>query len=667
MLDKKDYDALCKKIWHHNKLYYIDNAPEISDQEFDQLLKNLEEMEKNHPSFISESSPTQRVNEGLTEGFATVKHTRPMLSLANTYSFEELEAFNQRVVKGLQTMDCSYFAELKMDGIAVSVIYKNGHFFKGITRGNGEVGDDITANLKTIRTLPLELYGESIADELIVRGEVFMEKKVFIQLNKERKINGLEPFANPRNAAAGTLKLLNPQESFSRKLSIVFYGLVDKEQKMINKQSKVPDLLKSFGLPVLKEKVHCKNLEDVKSFIRKVGDVRKELPFEIDGVVIKVDSFPQQEMLGVTAKHPKWAIAYKFSAEKTLSKILGITLQVGRTGVLTPVAELEPVLLAGSTISRATLHNAEEIARKDIRIGDTVIIEKGGDVIPQVVSVDLSYRDPLAQPWMMPEHCPYCGKEISHMQQEVAYRCTNRHCSEQLHRQLIHFVSKEAMDIPCLGTKILESFLKHGLINKPVDIFKLRFEDIVALEGFQEKSARKLMESIEQAKNPTIERFIFSLGIPYVGQATAAVLAQKLSQEKKSIYHLEQMSIEELKKLEGVGDKVAHSVTSFFKDPLHFQDVKDLLAQGVSPLFSAVSAEKEHPFFGKVFVLTGTLLKYSRLEAEEIIKKLGGKVSSSVSAKTDFLLAGEKAGSKLKKSQELSVSILTESEFARML
>jgi DNA ligase (NAD+) len=658
------YEKLCQEIWHHNNLYYSHHAPIISDQEYDVLFKKLEKMEKDHPEWITPSSPTQRVNERLTSGFKTVIHRTPMLSLSNTYSKEEIEDFIKRVQKLVGTDHLSFSVELKMDGIAVTAFYEKGIFVRGVTRGNGKEGDDITANMRTIHSLPKKLEGSNIPDLLEVRGEVFMPSQVFESLNEQKKQLDEPLWANPRNAAAGSLKLLDPQETAKRNLSIVFYGVAEDSSSSLKKQSDVVPFLAGFGLPTLHHTAYCHNLDDIWSFAEKIRGLRSSLPFEIDGIVIKLDEIKDQKRLGVTGKNPRWAIAYKFAAEQSSTRVLDITVQVGRTGTLTPVAELEPVFLSGSTIARATLHNEEEVMRKDIRVGDIVTIEKGGDVIPKVVQVDLSKRTTHSDAWQMPKSCPSCGTPVVRVAGEVAVRCPNEEgCPEQLIRRLVFFVGKNGMDIENLGEKVITHLVNLGFVKSPADIYALTELQISKLPGFKEKSIKNLLVSIERSKEVSLARFLMALGIKHVGAGTADLCASRAG----SLESLMSMTIEELEQIEGVGEKVAHSIVGYFANPKNQAEIQRLLDLGVKPTTTSVQTFTEHPFQSKVFVLTGSLEHYTRSSAASLIKERGGKVIDSVSKKTDYVLAGRESGSKLDKAQALGLHIMSEEQFVAML
>lgn len=661
MVDRKQYLELIAEIQRHDELYYSDCKPEISDYEYDQLVARVKKIEKDHPDWMSDSSPTQNITDSLSSGFKTVKHTYPMLSLANTYSKEELADFVKRLEKLLERKEIDLFAELKMDGLAISVRYEKGKFHQAVTRGNGKEGDDVTENVRQIVNLPHELKEDSTLE---LRGEVYLPIQIFRQLNQEKEEAGQDLWANPRNAAAGSLKLLDPKEVKRRKLHVVFYDIVEMEGKSLERHREIPDLLTSLGLPAfaVDDTALCSSLEELIHFSIKIEKKRDHYPFEIDGIVVKLDTIQERKFLGNTGKSPRWAVAYKFAPEQALTQIQAITVQVGRTGVLTPVAELKPTLLAGSTISRATLHNQDEIERKDIRIHDTVLIEKGGDVIPKVVSVDLTKRPPDTKPWKMPTHCPSCGEKAIRVEGEVAYRCVSHSCPQQSLRRICFFVAKGAMDIDHLGEKIVEKLIDAGFIRKLSDIYRIKAKDLETIEGFKEKSIHNLLESIERSKTVPLARFIFALGIKFVGSGGSEILANHF----RSLEALSKASKEELLALEGIGPKVAESIVHFFSQSIHLEEIKELLEVGVS-LIIPEEKRTDHPFFNKTFVLTGTLEKYGRAEASTLIKDRGGKVSSSVSRQTDYILAGSEAGSKLKKGESLGIKILSEEEFNAML
>lgn len=656
MSKQSDYLKLCDEIWEHNYRYYVDNAPSISDFDFDKLLEQITKLEAEHPDWIFPGSPTQRVCEMPSGGFPIAKHTTPMLSLANTYSKQELEEFIQRIYKQLHTQEVEFEAELKFDGIAISVRYEHGVLTRAVTRGNGHEGDEITQNIRTIASLPLKLRGNP-PPLLEVRGEVFMPKAIFKQLNQEGA-----SFANPRNAAGGSLKLLDSKEVAKRHLSITFYSIA--EGANVHSHYEALELIQRYGLPVVGEFAKCSSFQEIALFANQVEKKRSKLPFEIDGIVIKVDALADQKKLGVTGKHYRWAVAYKFAPEQVQTVIRDITIQVGRTGVLTPVAELEPVFVSGSTICRATLHNGDEIERKDIRIHDHVIIEKGGDVIPKVVEVVVSKRAQDSQPYKMPTHCPACNSVVQKSDDQVALRCPNKmHCPAQGLLRIIYFASKPGMDIENLGGKIVEKLSDAGYVSTLPDIYTLTKEQLLQLEGFKEKSAQNLLDAIEKSKEVDLDRFIMALGIPFVGTGVAELLAKAAG----SLDALVEMDEQQLIQIEGVGPKVAASLLSFFANEEHIEEVEKLLEQGVVLRPLKVESFKGHLFEGKTFVLTGGLDEYTRDGAAKLIKERGGSVSSSVSRKTSYILVGKDPGSKYEKGKKLGVTILSEAEFKRLL
>lgn len=657
-MKKEDYYALCQAIWRHNRLYYVEHNPEISDTAFDACMHRLEAMEKAHPEWILPTSPTQRVGEATTQGFTAVAHRIPMLSLANTYSEEEVMSFIARVKKLMEGQSPTFCAELKMDGLAITALYEKGHFVQAATRGDGQLGDNITANLRTLPMLPLQLEGD-YPDRLEVRGEVFLPHAAFERLNRARE-EAQEPlFANPRNAAAGSLKLLDPKEVAKRGLECVFYGVA--EGAPVLSQYALHSYLRTLGLPTLRQVELCQDKEQIVAFIEKIRLMRALLPFDIDGVVLKVDTLSWHDRLGSAGKNPRWAIAYKFAAQQGRTLIRAITVQVGRTGVLTPVALLAPVTLAGSTITRATLHNEEEIERKDIRVGDTVLVEKGGDVIPKVVAVDMHSRPLDSLPWKMPTHCPCCGASIVRMAGEVAVRCPNFFCKEQQLRRLIYFASKEALDIENLGEKVAEQLMDRGFVKTPADIYLLTHEQLYQLEGFKDKAVANLLGSIEASKRPPLARLLMGLGIRHIGRQMSELLANKA----RSLEALMQMTEAQLAAIEGVGRVVACAVREFFSDPFQQEEIAKLLSRGVAPQLPV--QKQGHPFVGKSFVLTGTLTHYSRRQATELVVERGGVVTDSVSKKVDFVVVGAEAGSKLEKAKKLGIALLDEAQFVAML
>ncbi len=658
-MERKTYDKLVEEVRKHDALYYVEAKPLISDYEYDRLVQSIEKAEKEHPDWILPDSPTQKVSSDIQTGFRQVEHTKPMLSLMNTYSEEELIDFIKRVEKGLGSGDFAFTTELKIDGIAVSIRYEKGRLVQAVTRGDGKKGDDVTENVKTIRNLPHKLTGEGVPDVLELRGEIYLPLEVFQELNAAKEEAGEDVYANPRNAAAGSLKLLDPKETATRKLSILIYDVVDGK---IKRQSEIVDYLKPFGLPVFSsEQFHlCKGVSEILHFAKGIEENRRMFPFDIDGIVVKLDEILKRDEMGYTGKSPRWAVAYKFAPEQATTKIEGITVQVGRTGVLTPVAELRPVKLAGSTIARATLHNQDEIDRKDIRVGDMVIIEKGGDVIPKVVGVDLSKRSQELHKWHMPKTCPSCSSAVVHLEGEVAVRCVNPRCGAKNLKRIIFFAAKDAMDIDHLGIKVIEKLISHGFIHTLSDIYKLTNEQLSKVEGFKEKSVQNILASIEKSKETTLARFIFALGIKHIGEIAAETLADTVSDVETFL----ELTEEKLLNIDGIGTVVAQSVVEFLQDPANIHEIRELIKLGVKP---KGRIRIEHEFAGKTFVITGTLEHYSRSEASELIKDRGGKVSGSVGPSTDYLLAGADAGSKLAKAKKLGLPILDEAEFTARL
>ncbi len=664
-IKKEDYDQLIDEIKKHDVLYFEKTEPKISDYDYDLLVKRAQKIEKEHPTWAKLEAPTKRVNEGKTEGFSQVKHSFPMLSLSNTYSKEELSEFIKRTKKNLEKETVEFYVELKIDGAAISLVYENGGFVRGVTRGNGKAGDDITKNIETIASIPKQLKGKDFPKHLEVRGEIFIPIKTFFDMNIQREEEGKAPWANPRNAAAGSLKLLDVKEVAKRPLALFCYGLIV-EKNYLKTQKEIHHFLKKHDFPTCEEKYYalCNTPDEILAFAKQVEERRKTLTFEIDGIVIKVNCLSDQDILGATGKSPRWATAYKFAPEKAQTKVLGITVQIGRTGVLTPVAELKPVTLSGSIIGRATLHNKEEVQRKDIRIGDHVIIEKGGDVIPKVTQVLKNLRPKKTKPWQMPEKCPFCESKLIQSKGEVAVRCSNQAlCGGQNRRQISFFVSKNAMDIDHLGPEIVNKLVDHHLITSFSDIYQLREGDLMKLEGFKEKSVQNLLKSIEASKNVTLDRFIFALGIPFIGKIAAQLLAEKAG----SIEGLKKLHKEQLLEIDGIGEKGSEMVVSYFKDPKHLDEIQKLQELGIRPKPYGIKKMIGHPFSGKTFVVTGTLKNYGRTEVIRLIEERLGKVSGSISKKTNFLIVGESPGSKYQKAKELGISILDEKTFEKSL
>lgn len=648
-------EALSEEIEAHNYRYYIMDDPVISDARYDQMIRELEKLEKQYPSLASPYSPTQRVGGRPREGFATVSHLSPMMSLANAFDEGELKDFDRRVRQALLEEPVRYVVEPKIDGLAVSLFYENGLFSRGATRGDGETGEDISENLKTIRSVPLRL--RRMVTALEVRGEAYMSKDSFARLNEAREEAGEPLFANPRNAAAGTLRQLDPKITASRRLNLFIYGVGYSEGVDPRDHSEVLNLLKELGFRVNEHHLFD-NMDDVIKFCLDWQTHRFDLPYAVDGLVIKVNSLDQQLRLGATMKSPRWAIAYKFPPEQAVTIVKNIFVRVGRTGALTPTAEMEPVRVAGTTVSRATLHNEDNIREKDIRIGDRVLIQKAGDIIPEVVTVLPGERKGDEKVWAMPSECPSCGSRVVRAEGEAAVRCRNMACPAKLWEGLIHFSSRNAMDIAGLGPAVLAQILEGGLIRDPADLYSLRFEDLVALERMGPKSAQNLLEALEASKKNSLSRLIFALGIRHVGERAAKILADHYN----SLEALMGAGEEELVAIPEIGPKIASSIVSFFAETQNAQVIDKLVKAGVN-----TRAEKKGagsgPLAGKVFVLTGALGSFTRQEAQEIVEKLGGKVSSSVSRGSDYVVAGEKPGSKYEKALTLGIPILDEEEF----
>ena len=649
-------DSLRKELEYHSRKYYVEDSPEISDFEYDKMLRELEILEEENPEFYSPVSPTVRVGGAPVDEFKQVTHTVKMESLQDAFSFDEVRDFDNRVKA---VSNCTYVVEHKIDGLSVSLEYENGVFVRGSTRGDGTVGEDVSENIKTIYSVPLTLT-KPITIE--VRGEVYMPRDSFIRLNDLREERGEPLFANPRNAAAGSLRQLDPKIAAERKLDIFVFNIQKVDGIDIKTHIEGLNLLKELGFKTILNNKTFNTIEDAITEINKIGESRGELPFDIDGSVIKVNELSVRDMLGSTSKFPKWAIAYKFPAEQKKTKLVDILLQVGRTGVLTPLAHLEPVRIAGSTVSRATLHNFDYIVEKDIKIGDTVIIEKAGDIIPAVVEVVKDLRDGSEKEFHMPELCPICSSEVVREYGEAAYRCTGIDCPAQRKRNIIHFVSKGAMDIDGLGPAVIEQLLDNSLIETAADLYYLKKEDIAKLDKMGEKSAQNLLNSLEKSKSNDLSRVIAALGIRHTGEKAAKILANSL----KSMDKLINATAEQLTAIDEIGEITAKAIRDFFSKEHNIDFINKLKDAGVSMETSGDSITDDR-FAGKTFVLTGTLNKYTRSEASEIIEKLGGKTSSSVSGKTSYVLAGEEAGSKLEKANKLGVTVISEDEFEEMI
>ena len=654
---KKEIEKLRKDINNHNHKYYVENNPVISDYEFDQLLKKLESLEEQFPELITPDSPTQRVGGEPLEGFITVEHKVAMLSLDNTYTYDELREFDERVKKNVG--EVKYVVEPKIDGAGVALLYENGVLVRGATRGDGIRGDDITSNLKTIRSIPLRLRGNKVKN-VEARGEVYFPTKGFEKYNKEQAKRGEPVFANPRNAAAGSLRQLDPRIVASRPLDIFIY-FISHSEKDFSTHEKAVAALKEAGFRVNPLTKKVKNIEGAIKYCNDLEEIRETLDYEIDGAVIKVNSFSQQKQLGATSKHPRWAISYKFAAKQATTKLNDIAIQVGRTGALTPVAILKPVQVGGVTVSRATLHNFDELKRKDIRIGDTVLVERSGDVIPQVVKAIKEKRTGSEKSKRIPKKCPICGSEIIHTEGEVAVRCRNRMCPARLKWRIKYFASRDAMDIDHLGGSTVDKLIEKGFVDSIADIYSLRMKDILTLEGFKEKSAQNLLDSIEKSKNQSLSRLIYGLGIRHVGKYAAQLLAAKYS----SLDLLSKANVEELKDIYGLGEKTAEAIGTFFATEENRELIEKLKDVGVK--IKEEVKEEDLLLKGKKFVFTGGLQTLTRPNASDIVKEKGGIVTSSVGKDLDFIVVGEKPGSKYGKAKKLGVTILNEEEFKELV
>lgn len=665
---EKKIEELRNQIIKHDYNYYVLTEPVISDESYDKLVKELEKLENENPHLITPDSPTQRVGKDLTKEFNPVKHKIPMLSLANTYDEQDLFDFDRRVKESLPDSEkVEYVVELKIDGASVSINYVNGFLKTAATRGDGTVGEEVTNNIKTIRSVPLKIdlskEKKYKLKNFEVRGEVYMRISDFDKLNEEREAKGEKLFANPRNSTAGTLKLQDPKVVSARKLNVFLYSLISIDEEFESQEENLK-LLSKLGFTINPQYKVCKSIEEVLKVCSRFEEIRDTLEYEIDGAVIKVNSMHQQKLLGSIAKSPRWAVAYKFKAKQAFTKLNAITWQVGRTGAITPVAELEPVKLAGSTISRATLHNYDEIQRKDIRTGDTVVIEKGGDVIPKVVSVVLSERPKKSQPTLPPEKCPVCNSKLFKPENEVAFYCENPECSAQIKGRLIHFASRGAMDIEGLGDALIDLFVDKGFITHFSDIYKLkdRRDELTKIERLGEKSIDNLLKSIEKSKSQPFSKVLFALGIRYVG----AGAAQKITDHFNSIDDIIASGEEEISAIYEIGPSISKSIKQFFSDKNNLKLIEELRKSGLT-FTSEKKVIVQSALTGKTFVLTGTLSAFSRDEAGARIIALGGKVTSSVSKNTDFVVAGEKAGSKLTKAESLGVKVLDENTFLKML
>jgi len=662
---EKAIKELTDKINYHNDLYYQQHRTEISDYEFDQLMDQLIRLETEFPDLKQPDSPSQRVGGAITKSFQTVIHQYPMLSLGNTYSEEELLDFDKRVAKGLGNESYEYFCELKFDGVSISLIYENGILVRGVTRGDGVRGDDVTNNIKTIRNIPLRIKAKNVPSHFEVRGEVYLSRSTFAQLNKEREDIGEETYANARNTASGTLKMQDSAEVARRKLECYVYYLLGENLKIATHADSIAKL-EEWGFRVSPTYSRAKDIGAVFAYIKKWENSRNELPLETDGVVLKVNNLLQQRKLGFTAKSPRWAIAYKYKPESQSTQLRSVTYQVGRTGAITPVAELQPILLSGTTVKRASLHNANEIARLDLRIGDFVFVEKGGEIIPKVTSVDLSKRDKKSKPIHYISQCPECGTPLIRHEGEAAHYCPNeKGCPPQIKGRIEHFIQRKAMDIDSLGEKTISQLYNLGLVKSPADLYDLNKEALSRLEGFKDLSIKNLLSGISQSKQVPFEAVLFALGIRYVGKT----VAEKLARHFKSMDNLARASYEELLEAPEVGEKIAQSIVNFFREKDNRKEIERLAKAGLQ--FQII--EKEIKKLGdslnnKSFVISGVFEKYGRDELKELIIAHGGRVLSGVSGQLDYLLAGDNMGpAKRQKAEKLGVKIISEKEFDEML
>lgn len=658
----KRVEELRSEINRHNYKYYVMDNPEITDEQYDLLMAELQKLEHSYPALVTPDSPTQRVGGEIQRGFRAVPHKIPMLSLGNAFGEGDLREFDRRVKNNLPGEEIEYVVELKIDGLAISLWYENGILVRGTTRGDGEFGEDISANLRTVKAIPLKL--ERNIPFLEVRGEAFMPKESFVALNEAREESGEQLFANPRNAAAGSLRQLDPRVTASRNLSAYMYGLGYTEGVEPQSHFQGLMLLKELGFRVNQQHAQCKDINEVIKFCQKWQDKRFELPYAIDGLVVKVNSLDQQQRLGATLKSPRWAIAYKFPAEQAVTTIKDIIIRVGRTGVLTPTALLEPVQLAGTTVSKATLHNQDIIDQKDIRIGDKALVQKAGDIIPEVVQVYPEQRTGSERPFQLPHRCPECDSQVIRVEGQAAHRCTNENCPAISRESIIHFVSRGAMDIVGLGESIVTQLIRAGLVKDIAHLYSLRYEDLIKLERMGARSSQNLLEAIEASKNNSLGQLIFGLGIRHVGERAAKILAQQFG----SLERLMASNSEELMAIPEIGPKIAESVVDYFSRPANCSLVERLTAAGLNTREENKTVSIiDLPLAGKTFVVTGTLGGFSRQEAQKAIEALGGKVAGSVSKKTDYVVVGENPGSKYDKALTLGVKILDESEFVKLI
>lgn len=663
--DLAEAEKLRREIRHNEYLYYVLDAPEITDAEYDRMMVRLRELEARYPDSIPADSPTQRVGGRASSQFTEVRHLEPLLSLGNVFSAEELRAFDERVRSGLPAgSKVEYVMEPKIDGLACSLIYENGKLVRAATRGDGVVGENVTANVRTIRSIPLTLKvpeGEAVPELLDVRGEVYMPRQAFMRLNEQRAERGESEFANPRNAAAGSLRQMDPQVTASRSLSFFAYYLVGEGAQP--KHSESLALLARYGFKVSENYKVVKNIDEAIKYIGDFNELRQGLSYDTDGAVIKVNDVYQQRILGATGKDPRWATAYKYPPEQAETTLEDIDWRVGRTGVLTPTAVLTPVKLSGSVISRATLHNEDFIRAKDIRIGDRVIINKAGEIIPEVLRVVAEKRTGDEKEVEIPNVCPECGWRVERQGEEAAIRCTNPHCPALGREGLIHFVSRDAMNIDGCGPSVINALLDAGLVRDAADLYSLRKEDLLKLERMGEKSADNLLAALSESKKNELDKLLFALGIRHVGAKVARILATEFGSMEK----LQQAQPEELAQIRDIGDKIAESAVTWLNVPANIDLVERLAAAGLTMTFTPPASQEDNPFFGKTLVFTGTMPTLGRAEAKTMVQDVGAKVSGSVSKKTDYVIAGAEAGSKLEKAQQLGVTVIDEAEFLRLL
>lgn len=661
----KKIEELREKIRYHNYRYYVLDDPTVSDAEYDRLMRDLIELEEKYPRCITPYSPTQRVGIEPVSKFTTVKHITPMLSLANAFSTEELIAFNQRIKKLIPQQKLEYVVELKIDGLAIALVYENGIFIRGATRGDGVTGEEITSNLRTIKTIPLKLFGEDILPHFEVYGEVYMKKSDFKKLNEERIKKGESLFANPRNAAAGSARQLDPRITAQRHLDTFIYRATFPEGNNFNTHIEVLNYLKKIGFKVNPHIKLCQDIEEAINYCQKWIEKKEELDYEIDGMVIKVSSLKMREELGSTTRSPRWAIAYKFPAQQVTTKVQDIIVQVGRTGALTPVAVLDPVRISGSVVQRATLHNEDEIRRKDLRIGDIVLIQKAGEVIPEVVKVIKEKRTGKEREFVMPSQCPICGAKVFKPEGEVVSRCNSLTCPAQIKERIRHFASRNAMDIEGLGPAIIDQLVEKGLIKDISNLYFLKRSDLISLERLSDKSVDNLLDAIEKSKKKSLANLIYGLGIRYVGVHTSEVITRYYSTLDK----FNKARLEELIEINEIGPKIAESIILFFKEKENLAIIERLRSIGLNFSQEEEKMRKEKVariLAGKQFVLTGTLKDFTRTQAKKIIIELGGRVTGSVSKKTDYVVAGEEPGSKYERAKKLGVSIISEEKFKRI-